>query len=78
MKRKRTRKPKPSYFVDTWDTTLQKFTPQDGVPYGPYTLFGLRKAIRALRGMGYSANRLPKIGVGDCAGDPSVYIVRSP
>lgn len=45
------------YYVTTWDTDLQKFTPQKGVRKGPYTLFGLRKAIRTLRAMGYSAHR---------------------
>lgn len=32
-------------------------TPQDGVSDGPYTLFGLRVALRALRAMGYAADR---------------------
>lgn len=48
---------KPRYYVTTWDTDKQQFTPQKGVRKGPYSLFGLRKALRALRGMGYSADR---------------------
>jgi len=47
----------PRYYVRTWDSELEKWTPQIGVRTGPYTLFGLRKAIRTLRGMGYSATR---------------------
>lgn len=41
------------YFVETWDSEKQAFTPQEGVPIGPYTKFGLRKAIRDLREIGY-------------------------
>jgi hypothetical protein len=48
---------RPRYRVLTWDIDLQKFTPQKGVRSGPYTLFGLRKALRKLREMGYSAHR---------------------
>ncbi len=48
---------KPKYRVLTWDGEKGKFTPQSGVRSGPYTLFGLRKALRALRGCGYSARR---------------------
>lgn len=50
----------PRYFVKTWDTELQKYTPQIGVPHGPYTLFGLRAALR---------------GCLDCGFDrPSIYV----
>lgn len=45
------------YFVETWDIDLQRFTPQIGLSPGPYTLFGLRKALRQLQTMGYMANR---------------------
>jgi hypothetical protein len=48
---------KPRYYVYTWDTWKTGFTPQKGVRCGPYSLFGLRKALRKLRGMGYSARR---------------------
>lgn len=47
----------PRYYVETWDSDLQKFTPQIGVRTGPYTLFGLRKALRALRNCGYATSR---------------------
>jgi len=43
--------------VTTWDTDKQTFTPQRGVRRGPYTLFGLRKALRRLRKLGYRADR---------------------
>jgi hypothetical protein len=46
MKRKQK---KPRYYVETWDTEKQTFTPQQGVRKGPYSLFGLRKALKALR-----------------------------
>jgi len=49
--------PKRKYRVLTWDIDQQKFTPQKGVRSGPYTLFGLRKAIKKLRALGYSAHR---------------------
>lgn len=42
------------YDVLTWDTDLQKFTPQTGVRRGPYTLFGTRRALRKLAQMGYA------------------------
>lgn len=48
----------------TWDGGAQQFTPQAGVPEGPYTLFGLRAALRAPRALGYAAR-------GD---DPSVLV----
>lgn len=41
------------YYVTTWDTNLQRFTPQIGVRTGPYSLFGLRRPLRKLRQMGY-------------------------
>ena len=49
--------PKPKYEILTWDIDRQDFTPQQGVRRGPYTLFGLRKAIRALRECGYTVSR---------------------
>lgn len=58
---------KAVYYVTTWDSERQEFTPQKGVRTGPYTLFGLRKALRTLRGMGYQADR----------NDPSVYVERA-
>ena len=56
---------RPQYFVYTWDPMKQTFTPQKGVRCGPYSLFGLRKALRKLRGMGYQMN------------GPSVYVARA-
>lgn len=44
----------------------QTFTPQRGVRTGPYSLWGLRKPLRKLRAMGYSARK----------GDPSVSVDR--
>lgn len=44
---------KPRYYVETWDTNTQSFSPQPGVRSGPYSLWGLRKALRKLRDMGY-------------------------
>ena len=65
------------YYVWTWATDKGRFTPQKGVRCGPYSLFGLRKALRKLRRMGYSATRLPhRPGDADC-GDPSVLIERA-
>lgn len=52
------------YFVTTWDTERQAFTPQPGVRYGPYSIWGLRKALRKLQSMGYIAKK----------GDPSVLV----
>lgn len=49
-------KPK-RYEVLTWDVYLQKFTPQQGVRRGPYSLWGLRKALRKLRDAGYDTSR---------------------
>lgn len=55
---------KQKYTVLTWDFDKEKFTPQKGVRSGPYTLWGLRRALRKLRQMGYSADR----------GDNSVFV----
>jgi hypothetical protein len=49
--------PQPLYDVTTWDARRQAFTPQRGVRRGPYTLWGLRRALRKLREMGYSCDR---------------------
>lgn len=65
MKRKGNKR---RYFVTTWCNENQAFTPQKGVRTGPYSLFGLRKAIRALRELGYAANYSRGYG------DPSVAV----
>ena len=48
---------KPKYCVLTWDPERQRFTPQSGVRQGPYTIWGLRKALRKLQAMGYDTRR---------------------
>lgn len=55
---------KRKYYVTTYDADLYAFTPQKGVRTGPYTLFGLRKALRKLQALGYPCNR----------DDPSVLV----
>ena len=45
------------YYVYTWDMDLQRFTPQSGVRCGPYSLWGLRRALRRLQSMGYDCGR---------------------
>lgn len=48
---------KGKYYVTTWDMERQKFTPQTGVRTGPYSQFGLRRALRKLQGMGYETSK---------------------
>ncbi len=48
---------KHKYFVTTYDGERQAWTPQRGVRTGPWSQFGLRKALRALRDIGYSITR---------------------
>ena len=62
---------KPRYYIYTWDYEKEELTPQKGVRCGPYSLFGLRKAIRKLRAIGYPCDYSSKHG-----GDPSVSIRR--
>lgn len=64
------RKRNPRYYVSTWDTERGEFTPQAGVRTGPYTLFGLRKALRKLKDMGYSCDR----SFNGETSDPSVLV----
>lgn len=52
------------YFVKTWDWDLHRWTHQKGVRVGPYSLFGLRAALRKLRALGYDA----------CKGDNSTWV----
>lgn len=47
----------PKYNVTTWDMDLQKFTPQNGLPPGPFSKWELRGVLRALKRMGYDINR---------------------
>lgn len=67
---------KPRYYVTTWDAEEQEFTPQKGLKAGPWCLFGLRRALRKLRGMGYPAARIgAESRTGGC-GDPAVLVER--
>jgi hypothetical protein len=64
---------KPKYDVTTWDSELQKWTPQEGVRRGPYTRWGLKRALRKLRAIGYPCNYQSRhYGWGD----PSVSVSR--
>ena len=58
---------KTKYYIKTWCSKSETFTPQRGVRCGPYSLFGLRQALRRLRDWGYEAGRH----------DPAVYVFRS-
>lgn len=66
---------KPRYYVYTWDIEKEDFTPQKGVRCGPYSLFGLRRALRALQSLGYEADYYGRRD-GFGAGDPSVSVQR--
>lgn len=57
------------WYALTWDTDLQRFTPQIGVHPGPYTLFGLRVPLRELGQMGYAG--VPSEPCVLCTNDPS-------
>ncbi len=56
---------KARYEVLTWDTYKQKFTPQQGVRRGPYTIWGLKRALRKLQQMGYPCDYRSNDGYGD-------------
>ncbi len=46
------------YSIGTWDTDLQAYSPQPGVPKSiNITLHELRAAMKLLRRMGYSCHR---------------------
>jgi transcriptional regulator with XRE-family HTH domain len=45
------------YFVLTYDVEKERFTPQKGVSKGPYSLWGLRRALRKLQRLGYETDR---------------------
>lgn len=64
----------PKYYVETWDIDLQEFTPQKGCRKGPYSKWGLRKALRKLRSLGYTADYCGP----HCTGDPYVRVYRKP
>ncbi len=62
------------YYVYTWDTYKEAFTPQQGLKSGPWSKWGLRRAIRCLRAMGYSCDYRGPRGNRCEQGDPSVLI----
>ena len=47
----------PRYYVLTWDTDKQMFTPQRGVRAGPWSKWELRLPLRALGELGYDVTR---------------------
>lgn len=47
----------PRYSVGTWDTDLQAYTPQIGVPAFNLSIHELRRSINLLRQCGYSCHR---------------------
>lgn len=51
------------YRVTTWDIDRQDYTPQQGVRAGPYTLMGLRRALRQLRALGLETKRFSGFSV---------------
>jgi hypothetical protein len=59
--------PRPRYYITTIDPDTSRFTPQRGVRTGPYTLWGLKRALRRLQALGYNCGR----------GDPSVLVERA-
>jgi hypothetical protein len=71
MRRRKVRR-KRRYEVLTWDTKKQTFTPQPGVRRGPYTLWGLKRAMRKLQRIGYPCEYSSRFQVGD----PAVLVCR--
>jgi hypothetical protein len=65
---------RPGYYIETYDAVKETYTPHRGVRTGPWTLFGLRKAIRKLRAGGYPCNYQSRNLC--CGCDPSVSIYR--
>ena len=57
-----------TYDILTYDYKLGKWTPQKGVRRGPYSKWGVKRALRKLQTMGYDARR----------GDPSVSVLACP
>jgi len=46
------------YYVHTYDWEKEDYTPQKGVSQGPYTLWGLKRALQLLRAkFGYECTR---------------------
>ncbi len=64
------------YYVFTWDSEKQEFTPQRGVRCGPYSIRKLKWALRQLQSLGYSCHRRrDEHGTHD-DNDTSVLVVR--
>jgi hypothetical protein len=64
-----------TYAVGTFDRDEQAYTPQVGLEWYGLTLWELRRALRALRRMGFQANRcLCSDGTHDS--DPEVLVER--
>lgn len=71
--------PKPRYSVTTWNPDTQEHTPQAGlgVRSQMVTLWGLRRALRALRELGYTCHRMHRRGGGYFDEiDDDVYVQR--
>lgn len=67
----------PRYSVGTWDTELQAYTPQVGVPGINLTRAQLKASIRLLRYYGYTAHRYGNCSSDDRDNDTSVLIERT-
>ncbi len=66
--------PKPRYDVLTWDGQLGEYTPQRGVRCRNLTLWGLKRALKALRRMGYSAHYRRDADGGHSDNDPVTLV----
>lgn len=67
----------PRYSIGTWDSDLQRYTPQIGVPSIGLTRKQLVESMRMLQGMGYSCHRTGNMSQVVRDSDPSVLIERS-
>ena len=67
---------KPRYYVHTWDTYKNRFTPQKGVRCGPHSLWGLKRALRKLQEHGYPCNYRSLGGRYGGGGDNCVLVER--
>ena len=69
----------PRYSIGTYDTDAQGYTPQSGVsvPAFNITRAQLRRAMKELRGMGYTCHRFRDPDGGHDDNDTSVIIERT-
>lgn len=65
----------PLYSVGTWDSELDCYTPQAGVPAFNLTLNQLRASLRMLRNCGYSAHRVRSVWDGEVDWDSDSYVL---